>query len=212
MVYSNADLLEKKRQARSVSCSSVEYLEKLSTIAKENAKTNTMQDVYRTAKDRVSERMKMSNYERWKEDLGEEAAKNRLEEWSKKVKIPNISKNTLPERQFMRVLGELQIHAIQQYPVLGFVCDFYIPDHNLIVEIDGDFWHANPARFSAYDMIGPKKMKAQEIWEQDMMKKNALECAGYKVIRYWASELKETTSQKIFEDIVQSSRKLEVPQ
>jgi very-short-patch-repair endonuclease len=111
----------------------------------------------------------------------------------------------------MGVLNELQIHAIQQYPTRGFICDFYLPDFNVIVEIDGDFWHANPKNFVSSDVIGPKKMKAQEIWDRDLIKKNVLEDAGYKVIRYWASDLKNLTSQEIFEDIVQSSGKLEVP-
>jgi very-short-patch-repair endonuclease len=211
MVYSNTMLLEKKREARRAACSRSEYLEKLSKISKKNAKTEKMQAVYACAKDRVSKRMRMSNFERWKERFGEEEARNLLESWSKKVKIPSISKNTLPERYFMSMLNELKIHAIQQYPALGFVCDFYVPDYNVIVEIDGDFWHANPNRFSAFDLVGPKRMKAQEVWDRDLKKRNALEKEGYRVIRYWASELKNTTSQRIFEDIVQSSKKLEVP-
>jgi very-short-patch-repair endonuclease len=211
MVYSNTDLLEKKRESRRIACSKAEYLDKLSKIAKENAKTPTMQIVYNTVKDRVSEKMRMSNFERWQHKFGEEEAKNRLESWTNVVKIPSVSRNTKPERVFMGVLNELQIHAIQQYPTRGFICDFYLPDFNVIVEIDGDFWHANPKNFVSSDVIGPKKMKAQEIWDRDLIKKNVLEDAGYKVIRYWASDLKNLTSQEIFEDIVQSSGKLEVP-
>lgn len=211
MIYSDEKLLEKKREARRAACSSALYLEKLSMIAKKNAGSDTMKLIYSSVKDRVSKKMRMSNFERWKDKFGEEEAKIRLESWSNNVKLPSCSRNTLPERLFKQMLSDLQICAVQQHATCGFICDFYIPDYNLVVEIDGDFWHANPEKFSANDLVGPKKMKAQEIWDRDMTKKNKLESAGYTVIRYWASELKKTTPQRVFEDIVQSSRKLEVP-
>jgi very-short-patch-repair endonuclease len=78
----------------------------------------------------------------------------------------------------------------------------------LIVEIDGDYWHANPDKFGPEDLIGGKKALAKEIWAND--KRRALEIteAGFSILRYWASELKCISHNKIFEDIVHASTKV----
>lgn len=62
---------------------------------------------------------------------------------------PNRYKtNTLPERRFKRLLDILNIKYIQNYPVFGiehaYPADFYLPDHKMVIEIDGCHWHNFP--------------------------------------------------------------------
>jgi very-short-patch-repair endonuclease len=208
-VYSNPEILEKKRTARTLACSHSAYLEKLSKASKRNATSDQMKQVYSTAKDRVSSRMKMSNFERWKSLFGEEEATKRLEAWSRKNKLPTSSRDTKPELLFESYLASLSITFEKQFRTCGYICDFYLPDYHVVVEIDGDYWHANPSKFSAQDLVGHKKVTAELIWQSDAKKTKTLESRGYCVIRYWASDLKHATIQSIFEDIVRASGKLE---
>jgi len=208
-VYSNPEILEKKRTARALACSHPAYLEKLSKASKRNAISDQMKQVYSTAKDRVSSRMKMSNFERWKNSLGEEEAAKRLDAWRRKNKLPTSSRDTKPELLFESCLASLSITFEKQFRTCGYICDFYLPDYHVVVEIDGDYWHANPSKFSAQDLVGQKKVTAESIWQSDAKKTKTLESRGYCVIRYWASDLKRSTTQSIFEDIVRASGKLE---
>lgn len=56
----------------------------------------------------------------------------------KKSKCNKISK---PEKEFAKELKNKKIKFIQQYVVGGYPFDFYIPEENLLIEIDGVFYH-----------------------------------------------------------------------
>ena len=51
------------------------------------------------------------------------------------------------EFTFADILLGLGIDFIHQYEVEGFDYDFYIPAKNLLIEIDGDYWHGHPDKF-----------------------------------------------------------------
>ena len=75
---------------------------------------------------------------------------------------------------------------------------------NYIIEFNGDYWHANPKKFKADDLIDKKGITAQEQWEEDKRKKEIYESLGYKVIYVWESDFKENKEEilnKIFEKI-----------
>ena len=53
--------------------------------------------------------------------------------------------------------------------------DFYNKEHNLVIEVMGDYWHCNPSIYS-YDYYNKNKnMTASEIWKEDL-KRKSLEC------------------------------------
>lgn len=57
--------------------------------------------------------------------------------------IPN--KNTSIELKIKGVLDVNNINYVQQHKLGNlFSCDFYLPDHNLVIECDGDYWHSLP--------------------------------------------------------------------
>lgn len=61
--------------------------------------------------------------------------------------------------------------------------------HKKIIEFYGDYWHANPNKFKATDII--KKTTAEKIWEHDRQKIQALNNNGYIVLIIWESEYKK---------------------
>jgi len=82
--------------------------------------------------------------------------------------------------------------------------DFYLPEFNIIIEVNGDYWHANPKVYKANDIINYcfGKKKAKEIWEKDKKKKEFAKIKGYKVIYIWEKSLhKLKTNKEILEHL-----------
>lgn len=209
MVYNTPEIREKRKKACQIANRKESYRNKMSKIGKEVSKRPERQEFFKRAKERVTDWMKLSNYDRWVIKYGKEEADRRQLDWSSKNKLPNTSKNTKPELMFMEILKSLNLSFVQQKGVKKYKCDFYIPEYNVIVEIDGDYWHANPAKYNAKDLIGGKKLLAEEVWEKDRIKSKCIIDEGYVLIRYWASDLKNISHKKVFEDIVHTSTKVE---
>ncbi len=94
-------------------------------------------------------------------------------------------KKTWPELEFERLLEDLGVEFRTQEIVGGKIFDFYIPSENLLVEIDGDYWHGNPKYYAR-----PNKM--QNTNRKNDRKKNLIaEQNGYKISRVWESDLKD---------------------
>lgn len=209
MVYNSPEINEKRIKACRIATSKESYRNKMSKIGKEVAKRQERQEFFKKAKERVTDWMRLSNYERWVIRYGKEEADKRQLDWSNKNILPSTSKNTKPEIMFMEILKALNLPFIQQKVVKKYRCDFYIPRYNVIVEIDGDYWHANPKKYNPKDLIGGKKLLAEEVWEKDRIKSRCIIDEGYILRRYWASELKNISHKKVFEDIVHTSVKAE---
>lgn len=69
--------------------------------------------------------------------------------------------------------------------------DILIEDYKLVIEVQGDYWHANPTLHKEDEIFntvyGP--LKAKEIWVKDQIRKEHIESFGYKVIYIWTSDL-----------------------
>jgi very-short-patch-repair endonuclease len=75
------------------------------------------------------------------------------------------------ERNMMSVLNEMDISFRTQYMVDLFPVDFYIEDYNLIIQVDGVYWHSKPS--------------AQE---RDARCNEAIKQQGYKLLRFREDE------------------------
>jgi len=62
--------------------------------------------------------------------------------------------------------------------------DFYLSDYNLLIEINGDYWHRNPKIFKSYDKI------QQHNKENDIFKKNLAYKNNYKLFRLWETDIR----------------------
>jgi len=85
-------------------------------------------------------------------------------------------KDTSIEVKMQSILDELNIKFITHKYIdieHGYQCDIFIPLLNLIIECDGDYWHKRP--------YGRKI---------DVIRSNELRVSGYKLLRFWESEIK----------------------
>lgn len=159
-------------------------------------------------KEGVTDWMRLSNHERWVVRYGSEEADRRLADWNMRNVLPSCSRDTKPEKRMKALLEELGLLYEHQYAgVKGYRCDFYVRSHDLVIEVDGDYWHANPRRFSANDVIGAKQQTASEIWAIDARKNSVVTAAGHKLLRYWWSDLKLMSSAQVAEDVVHATGK-----
>lgn len=95
------------------------------------------------------------------------------------------------------VLNKLSISYIHTYMIKltnkkRYFYDFYIKDLNQIIEINGDYWHANPIIYNENDLLHYKfkTISAKEIWDKDKLKCDTARERGYKIETIWESDMK----------------------
>lgn len=94
-------------------------------------------------------------------------------------------KMTWPEREFKKLMKELKVTIVPQKIVMGKIFDFYIPSKNILIEIDGDYWHGNPELFE--EQNGMQRRAAKNDAYKDVIAKGL----GYEIERIWESDLKK---------------------
>jgi very-short-patch-repair endonuclease len=67
--------------------------------------------------------------------------------------------------------------------------DFFILDSNILIEVDGDYWHGNENIFENLSDF------QKQIKENDIVKENFAISKGFRIIRFWGSEVKENKEQ-----------------
>lgn len=70
------------------------------------------------------------------------------------------------------------INYIEQYPLSGFVLDFYLPDYQIAIECDGDYWHSLPET--------KKRDKAKDAYVKRL---------GLKMFRFSETEINESVER-----------------
>lgn len=95
-------------------------------------------------------------------------------------------KMTAPEKALNKILKELKVNFEPQKIVGPKIYDFYIIDYNLLVEVDGDYWHANPALYLEGDQNAVQKRNVKNDRFKDVLASGR----GFGLIRIWESDLK----------------------
>jgi G:T-mismatch repair DNA endonuclease (very short patch repair protein) len=78
--------------------------------------------------------------------------------------------------------------------------DFFIPDREVLIEVQGDFWHANPLIYSCDDKLdlpGRRSTPALEIWKNDEEKRKLAESYGYRVVYLWEKDIRGMTEDDL---------------
>jgi DNA mismatch endonuclease (patch repair protein) len=118
------------------------------------------------------------------------------------------SKNTIPELLLMNELKKKNIYFAKHVDKIIGKPDIVFRRKRLIVFIDSDFWHYNPKLF-----IMPKtnvkywKKKINMNIERDKFVNKELKKLGWKVLRFWESDIKKNP-KKIVEKIINIKNKM----
>jgi len=98
------------------------------------------------------------------------------------------------------------------------IMDFYLPEGNIALFVDGGIWHADPRLYDPEDILffkfktSRKEWKnatAKDVWKKDGLQNSYLNSKGYIVIRFWEKEIECEIERciKIINNRIQAYRK-----
>lgn len=93
------------------------------------------------------------------------------------------------ERKYYLMLKNLGVDYVPQYPMGGRFYDAYLPDHNILFEFDGSFWHPKTKEDAKYAF----QKKSMIV---DAEKNKLAEKKGIKIIRIREDEPITTEQMK----------------
>lgn len=107
----------------------------------------------------------------------------------KKIKTPEELDGSGLESYFrINILDKLEIEYFQQFEAksIGRFYDFYLPKHNVLLEIDGDYWHKNPTIYeSPINAIQKRNARVDKLKDKWALMN------GFVLIRIWESDIKK---------------------
>lgn len=114
-----------------------------------------------------------------------------------------LSKNTSMnsskgEKEIIKTLSDFYNIEVKTLHIGGnyFYPDMIIEDR-LIIEYNGDYWHANPNKYNKDFIIERSKQKAEDIWKRDEYRISKFKSIGYEVLVVWESEYKANPKETI---------------
>jgi very-short-patch-repair endonuclease len=152
-----------------------------------------------SAEERAVIRQKQSEGHRRFKELNPELCKHN------KIKAAKISATTQAKYKMNKL--EQRVQALLQQRGLDFEYsviidfkqfDFGNKNNRLLLEVNGDYWHANPAIYPPDKII--KGVQAHEIWKKDLERKQWAESKGFQVFVIWEHDLK-TGNLSVIEEI-----------
>ncbi len=134
--------------------------------------------------DEVKKKIKDGIFNYWNNlnEFDTNIRKNKLrEEWI--IKRNNYSEiDTIPEKITEGLLLKLNIKYEKKINIGYYNCDFVV--NNIIIEVQGDYWHGNPNIYNNYDKIQQKNIN------RDKRKLTYLTLKKYDVLFLWEHDLK----------------------
>lgn len=97
------------------------------------------------------------------------------------------------ETKISECLDRLNISYTRQFYIGRKIYDIKLLNSDIILEINGDFWHGNPKIYKETDILNHpfNKTTAKNLWIKDEKKRILAEKKGYKIIYIWEKEIKE---------------------
>ena len=122
------------------------------------------------------------------------------------------SKNTKPERLLGKAMWELGLRYRKHYKIKG-TPDFVFVKAKIAVFCDGDFWHGNGWRIRGFKNREDELKTYSKFWankvrenvERDKKVNKELRKNGWKVFRFWESQIKkkpENCALKVFNHLI----------
>jgi very-short-patch-repair endonuclease len=128
----------------------------------------------------------------WQRDGYREKMSKLKKDWIKKNGFKCESSDL--EKYFSEIVTQHGISLESQYFLDGKFFDFWVPDTKVLVECDGNFYHCHPQThpIPTYDI---QKHNVQN----DIIKNQIAEVHGFKLLRFWESDIHERPSWVIQE-------------
>ena len=92
---------------------------------------------------------------------------------------------TVPEITFEKILKQFNVFYEDQKTVGYLIYDFFVPSKNLLVEVDGDYYHANPSKYTPEQLNEMQKRNVLRDNRKNILAKGM----GYDLVRFWEDEI-----------------------
>lgn len=149
----------------------------------------------------IEQNKKMWQNEEYKNKMSEQMKQLRKDsDFNKKLSSSFSRGNRLTKihKKIKEYLNLEKLGFISEQSIGKYFADELNEQKKIIIEINGDYVHANPKMFKPDDIIKLPNLRytAAEKWESDKQKINTLTSIGYRVITVWESDdLEEVKKQ-----------------
>lgn len=99
-----------------------------------------------------------------------------------------------PEMRVRHCLVELGIDFVANKHLWHYNYDMVFG--NIIIEVQGDMWHAWPGKYKSTDLI-MGKLLAQDLWDKDAKKKRVANENGFRLIAIWEHDINSRTDTEL---------------
>lgn len=86
----------------------------------------------------------------------------------------------------------------------SYVFDIYVPSKNLLVEVNGDYWHYNPTKYTADYFDTSRNVKVTDVWDRDSTKLLLAINSGYNITVIWERDIKTLGVETIVDQIMKT--------
>lgn len=117
--------------------------------------------------------------------------------------ISKINKQIFDMLEQNNISFVIEYKIRKDYSKFGYYAyDIYIDSAHLLIEVNGDYWHANPKFYKESDIVPISKNyrpKASEIWQKDVNKVQYAIDKGYTILVIWEYDLKNNYNSVVQE-------------
>lgn len=103
---------------------------------------------------------------------------------------PWSSSTSKIESEVLKWLKDEEIRISQQFSLGKFYFDAHVIDTNVLIEVNGDYWHCNPRVY----LSGPINEMQKRMMRRDFAKKAFAKSKGYKLITVWENDVRKDSS------------------
>lgn len=102
-------------------------------------------------------------------------------------------------KKWIELNGFEDFESEQTIPSTKLIADELDVNRKIIIEINGDYWHANPKIYNKNDKIQypGKTIEARFVWSRDIKRRKILESMGYCVIDIWEKDFVENKMNEV---------------
>jgi very-short-patch-repair endonuclease len=163
-------------------------------IGKQNKGNNPFADKTEEEMAAIKQKMSEASKEKWKNpDFYEKTVAGIAES------LNDPSEMSKPHKKFRKQLNLDHRGYDSEQQVGRYIVDELNEEEMKVIEVFGDYVHANPKQFNAEDEITltGSCYTAKEKWKHDRKKIEWLEEQGYEVTVLWASDTEEQAKEKV---------------
>lgn len=145
------------------------------------------------AKQRFFEKGGMPSFlgKRHKDQTKSDLSKRTLRMWEDGKFDFKIDNSVWKSKLEMKVFDKLSeaFDCKSNFRIRNFVYDIYVKDLNLLIEVNGDYWHFNPRKYDSDHFDKYRQVHAKDVWQRDHHKMELARSSGYNFECLWQEDL-----------------------